>query len=56
MALKSNSEYDLINAIRSISVTIVEDNTSRYWFFGWHESGEIYNCGSCTGTYEESSV
>ena len=56
VARKSNSEYDLINAIRSISVTIVEDNTSRYWFFGWHESGEIYNCGSCTGTYEESSV
>lgn len=55
VARRSNSNYDKMNVVTSISVNIVEDNTSRYWSFGWKEQGEIQEYGSATGTYETSN-
>lgn len=55
VARRSNSNYNKMNVVTSVSVNILEDNTYRTWVFGWKESGDIYEYGSAIGTYETSS-
>lgn len=55
VARRSGSTYDKINVMTSVSANIVEDNTSRWWLFGWHEGGTITDYGRATGTYERSN-
>ncbi|MCM1197050.1 MAG: hypothetical protein NC310_08300 [Roseburia sp.] len=55
VARRSGSNYNKIHVVTSISANVVEDNTSRYWFFGWHEDGSIENYGRTTGTYQISN-
>lgn len=55
VARKSKSKYNKFHVVASISANILEDNTSRYWMFGWHENGEIVNYGRATGTYQVSN-
>lgn len=52
IARKSGSSNNAIRVISSVSVNVVEDNTSRWWAFGWHENGTIDEYGRGTGTYE----
>lgn len=55
VARRSGSTYDKINVMTSVSANIVEDNTSRWWLFGWHEGGSTTDYGRATGTYERSN-
>lgn len=52
IARKSGSNYNKLRVVTSISVSIVDDNTSV--FLGI-ESGELVNYGRGTGTYETST-
>lgn len=52
VARKSGSTNNNIRVLSSVSVNVVEDNTSRWWLFGWHENGRIDEYGRGTGTYE----
>ena len=52
VARKSGSTNNNIRVLSSVSVNVVEDNTSRWWLFGWHENGSIDEYGRGTGTYE----
>lgn len=40
-----------ILVVTSVSANVLEDNTSRWWLFGWHEDGSVTNYGRATGTY-----
>lgn len=44
-----------MRVITSASANVLEDNTSRWWLFGWHENGEVNNYGRATGTYVTKS-
>lgn len=55
VARASNSTYNKIQVVTSISANILEDNTSRFWLFGWREEGEVVNYGRATGTYYASN-
>jgi len=52
VARKSGSNNNDIRALSSISVNVVEDNTSRWWLFKWWEEGSVDEYGRGTGTYE----
>ena len=52
IARKSGSQYNNLSAVLSVSTNVLMDNTSRHWFFGWHESGGVYNYGRVVGTYK----
>jgi hypothetical protein len=54
LARRSNSAYGIMNVATSVSANILEDNTSKFWFFGWRETGSINILGRVTGTYETS--
>lgn len=55
VARRSGSEYNKIHVVTSISANILEDNTSRWWLFGWHEEGVTVSYGRATGTYQVSN-
>lgn len=51
---KDYTYYDLLQVKTSITAEVVRDDTSRYWFFGWVETGNVNEFASVTGTYEHS--
>lgn len=51
IARSSNSNNNSFSVIESVSFDVLEDNTSAYWFFGWHPQGELIRFGRATGTY-----
>lgn len=55
VARRSGSDYKMVHVVTSISANILEDNTDRWWLFGWHENGSTVNYGRATGTYEVSN-
>ena len=55
VARRNNSNYNKMRVITSASANVLEDNTSRWWLFGWHENGEVNNYGRATGTYVTKS-
>ncbi len=54
VARRSNSDYNKIRVVTSISANALEDNTSRSWVFTWIEEGSVKNYGRAIGTYETS--
>ena len=52
VARRSGSYYNKIQVFTSISASILEDETSRWWLFGWHEDGKLIEYGRTNGTYQ----
>lgn len=51
IARRSNSTYNRVRVISSISACALEDHTAHWWDFGWLFPGEVVNYGRATGTY-----